>query len=267
MSHLSRCPACATTFRVVDEQLQQAGGWVRCGTCQHVYDALPGLQADPVEPAMPEAAAVPATEPPPVDAHAQRVWVDESLLAATAPAPLAADPSHKPAFVRQAERRAFWRRPAVRMALGLCTLVAWLGVGLQAAWLWRDTLSVRWPATQPWLLQLCQPLGCTVAPPRLPQALSIDSSALLRDGEPGRYTFDLVVKNSVPHAVAAPALELTLLDSAQAVRLRRVFPAAEWPAARTALAAGEAWSVRFELALDPAIDSAMAGYRAWLFYP
>jgi len=239
MSHLSRCPACATTFRVVDAQLQQADGWVRCGACQHVYDARPGLQPE---------------LPPPDD-----------LPPMTAPAPLVAD-KDKPAFVRQVERRAFWRRPGVRLGLGLLTLVLMLAAALQAAWLWRDTVSVRWPATQPWLQQLCQPLACTVAAPRLPQALTIDSSALLRD-ESGAYTFDLVLKNSLPHAVAAPALELTLLDDAQTVRLRRVLLATEWPAARPALQANEVWSVRFELALDPAIAEGMAGYRAWLFYP
>jgi predicted Zn finger-like uncharacterized protein len=240
MSHLTRCPVCATTFRVVDDQLKLADGWVRCGSCQHVYDALPGLQDEP--------------PPPPV---------------AEAPVPLRADPAdatHKPTFVRQAERRALWRRPGVRWGLAASTLVAGLALGLQAAWLWRDTVSVRWPVTQPWLQQLCQPLACRVSAPRLPQALSIDSSALMR-GDNDRYTFDLVVKNRQPHAVAAPALELTLLDEGQAVRLRRVLPAHEWPGARESLAAGAEWPVRFELALDPAIAVAMSGYRAVLFYP
>ena len=36
----TQCPKCAATFRITAEQLKQAEGRVRCGKCQHVYDAL-----------------------------------------------------------------------------------------------------------------------------------------------------------------------------------------------------------------------------------
>lgn len=39
MSHVTRCPACATMFRVVDDQLKVAQGWVRCGHCGDVFEA------------------------------------------------------------------------------------------------------------------------------------------------------------------------------------------------------------------------------------
>ena len=39
MSHITRCPACATMFRVVDDQLKVAQGWVRCGHCGEVFEA------------------------------------------------------------------------------------------------------------------------------------------------------------------------------------------------------------------------------------
>ncbi|HNJ46417.1 MAG TPA: zinc-ribbon domain-containing protein, partial [Ottowia sp.] len=39
MSLITRCPACATTFKVVPDQLRIAAGWVRCGHCQQVFDA------------------------------------------------------------------------------------------------------------------------------------------------------------------------------------------------------------------------------------
>ena len=37
---LARCPACSTTFRVRPEQLSARHGRVRCGQCQHAFNAL-----------------------------------------------------------------------------------------------------------------------------------------------------------------------------------------------------------------------------------
>ena len=39
MSLITRCPACATMFKVVRDQLRISGGWVRCGQCAEVFDA------------------------------------------------------------------------------------------------------------------------------------------------------------------------------------------------------------------------------------
>lgn len=39
MSLITRCPACATTFKVVPDQLRISAGWVRCGVCAEVFDA------------------------------------------------------------------------------------------------------------------------------------------------------------------------------------------------------------------------------------
>lgn len=40
---LTRCPACETRFRVTAEQLKARSGRVRCGECQHVFNALDSL--------------------------------------------------------------------------------------------------------------------------------------------------------------------------------------------------------------------------------
>lgn len=39
MSLTTRCPVCATTFKVVPDQLRISDGWVRCGRCGEVFDA------------------------------------------------------------------------------------------------------------------------------------------------------------------------------------------------------------------------------------
>jgi predicted Zn finger-like uncharacterized protein len=39
----TRCVACGTIFRVVQDQLKVSEGWVRCGRCDEVFNALHGL--------------------------------------------------------------------------------------------------------------------------------------------------------------------------------------------------------------------------------
>ena len=43
MSLATRCPSCGTVFRVVQDQLKVSEGWVRCGRCNEVFNALEGL--------------------------------------------------------------------------------------------------------------------------------------------------------------------------------------------------------------------------------
>ena len=40
MSLATRCTSCGTVFRVVQDQLKVSEGWVRCGRCQQVFNAL-----------------------------------------------------------------------------------------------------------------------------------------------------------------------------------------------------------------------------------
>ena len=43
MSLATRCTSCGTIFRVVQDQLKVSEGWVRCGRCNEVFNALDGL--------------------------------------------------------------------------------------------------------------------------------------------------------------------------------------------------------------------------------
>lgn len=53
---LTRCPACATHFRVTAEQLKVRSGRVRCGACQQVFNALDVLIEEPMAVLAPRAA-------------------------------------------------------------------------------------------------------------------------------------------------------------------------------------------------------------------
>lgn len=84
---LARCPECATTFRVRPEQLRARQGHVRCGKCQHPFNALEtlvdegaALLTHPTQPAHPS--------PPPQTGPA--LFVLEEKAAAEVHAPDAA---------------------------------------------------------------------------------------------------------------------------------------------------------------------------------
>lgn len=79
MSQITRCPSCATLFKVVQDQLRISDGWVRCGQCQEVFDATLSLQEAP--------AVVPPQTP---DAQAQTTVAVAGAIAL--PATIAAQP-------------------------------------------------------------------------------------------------------------------------------------------------------------------------------
>lgn len=83
MSLITRCPACATMFKVVPDQLRISDGWVRCGHCAEVFDA--NLQLQSLE-------AAPAPIPPPEATPQER-----PVLPAAAPeSGVGGEPPHDP---------------------------------------------------------------------------------------------------------------------------------------------------------------------------
>jgi predicted Zn finger-like uncharacterized protein len=82
MSLATRCTACGTVFRVVQDQLRVSEGWVRCGRCQEVFNAREGLfdlDREGLVPARAAGDSAAAAAPPPAPA-----------IAASSPAPTAA---------------------------------------------------------------------------------------------------------------------------------------------------------------------------------
>ncbi|HSI45006.1 MAG TPA: DUF3426 domain-containing protein [Methylophilus sp.] len=66
MSLITACPACQTQFEVNDEQLQAYAGKVRCGECNHVFDARSSLieftEANTPDESVVPAESIPANE-------------------------------------------------------------------------------------------------------------------------------------------------------------------------------------------------------------
>lgn len=80
MSLATRCTACGTIFRIVEDQLRVSDGWVRCGRCAEIFDArelLFDIERDTPPPWPPQyapAAAAPEPEPLPPPPPAAPVY-------------------------------------------------------------------------------------------------------------------------------------------------------------------------------------------------
>jgi predicted Zn finger-like uncharacterized protein len=89
MSLATRCTACHTTFRVVQDQLKVSEGWVRCGRCNEVFNALEGLFD--LERDMPPDDGAGATPPPASSFLAQPSAVELHVTQDTVAQPHALD--------------------------------------------------------------------------------------------------------------------------------------------------------------------------------
>lgn len=274
MSQITCCPACATLFRVTDGQLQAAQGWVRCGQCGEVFEALlhqaPGSAPPPPSPGelaapSPPSSAVPApaaiaAHPPtpglagPVAASASGEGRQEPVLhaegfAATPPGPAAQavpDPDaslaqHGPqafpdvAFVQAARRDAASESPRMRRVLGMACLALAVLLALQWAGRQKDALAAQAPWLIPWIQALCRPLGCELRPLRRIESLVIENASFSRTG-PDAYRLSFAFKNTGPLVLEVPALEVTLTDSQDQAVVRRVVMPAEFGASQATLA-------------------------------
>lgn len=97
MSLATRCTACGTVFRIVEDQLRVSDGWVRCGRCSEIFDArelLFDMEQDAPPPWPPAFAPVqaPSALPPPSPSPA----AEEPAVAAVEPPPAAPPVARRP---------------------------------------------------------------------------------------------------------------------------------------------------------------------------
>jgi predicted Zn finger-like uncharacterized protein len=303
MNRLTRCPACATIFRVADDQLQARQGFVRCGQCGKVFDGRASLADDP-DPAAGEPpldielylgppSGPPAETPEPTPALSSPAPVQAPVPApATAPKPapvaaanielpeVEAQVSAEPPEYSLAEAEpappAFEfgpkGRPRSRLATALWS-VASIGLLLvlaaQAVYLYRSELAVAMPGAKPFLERACREIGCEVPPPRNAALLSIESSELQVDKNmPGLLTLNATLRNRATFPQAHPSLELTLTDAEDRPLTRRILGPVEYLGER--YAREPVFPAASEHAIRLYIDATAlkpTGYRLFLFHP
>jgi predicted Zn finger-like uncharacterized protein len=240
MSMITRCPACATAFRVSRSQLRARAGQVRCGRCGALFNALTALSPDPFDPVtLPQADAAPTS---------------------TAPMPVA---EKHPVFD-------FGPRPLARSSrlwwLGSAFLV--LALAGQGAYRYRGEIPVLLPEAKPLVYRICAELGCDVPLPRRAELLGIESSDLQADSAlPSVMVLTATLRNRADFVQAFPALELTLTNAQDQTVARRVLMPRDYALQGTqpepGFAAGGELQIRVHIeaaALEP------TGYRLYLFY-
>ena len=178
----------------------------------------------------------------------------------------AALPEAEPGFVRQARRKAFWRRPAVARGR-LCWAACWAWAPWQARSCGAS--AMRWPCSILRWRPRCRPCapwrGCELQPRRQIGDVVIGSSGFRQLPRSGQYQWSLSLENRSDFPVAMPAVELTLTDAQDKLLLRRVIRLDQFGAPAQIEGHGE-WSVTAPVEVQ-GLEAAVAGYRALVFYP
>jgi predicted Zn finger-like uncharacterized protein len=133
---------------------------------------------------------------------------------------------------------------------------------LQLVFVQRSAIVSHWPDTAPGLERACSWLGCQIAALRDPEALVIDSSAIVqRDDD---HVLSWTLRNTSSRTLGVTAMEISLLDAQDQVLVRRVVQVSDWGGPET-LAPGQVDSAQLAVRIDPVLQ--VSGYRLLSFYP
>lgn len=303
MPLITSCPECQTQFVVTKEQLKAYEGQVRCGTCNHVFNAKAHL-IKPVKPkkapakkssapVVPEAELVSAplesmpleTTASNLDAqateHAEHIEitvpdhlkndVQEEAHPITSNEDLSLLAITSPSMVQDLSiDEKFNKRQKSKSSWGLLLLSLLLLLGLlaQLAYFMRTEISANYPQTKPLLALACEQIGCDVPLPKKIDLLTIDDSDMQEHVEYEHVLqFTSTLINHANVAQAYPNIELTLTDTDDEPVLKRTFSAKEYlhndANVENGIAAKE--EVRIKLNMNTS-DVAVAGYRVTLAY-
>jgi len=262
---LTRCPSCATIFRVTAEQLKAKQAMVRCGKCRQVFNALDSLLETP----QPRSETPQAVIAEPEFAEAEQEAPGETLPEPVEESESIADEwetAAKPAPIIYEKEAAHSR--AWQWALGavLISLLLLLLTG-QAVLQFRNELVVLFPDAKPALREMSALFGRDLSLPHKADLLSIEASDLHPDPDK-HLRLSATLKNRAPFAQTYPYLELTLTDTADKPLLRKIILPQEYLPKGADVSAGFARNgeIAVNLTLDVA-DIAASGYRLYLFYP
>lgn len=234
---LTQCSQCSTVFRIHALQLAAAHGFVTCGECDSVFNALTRLADEPLAPAPLESSTTPAITheaPPRIVPQQARIetMIETPILntayRAASPTEPTLDMNEVPAILREDMAKLLRRRGlGLSWAWSMLAFVALLMLTAQLAWHYRAWWSLRYPAVLPYAEQLCARSGCSFAP--APSVKGIELVA--RDvREHPQYAHTLLVNatlaNRSPAPAAYPVIQLGVFDrNGGVIGLRRFDPA------------------------------------------
>jgi predicted Zn finger-like uncharacterized protein len=245
VSLVTRCPVCATAFRVQRSQLAARAGKVRCGKCGTVFDGVSGLVEEGLEALQLE----PSPQLGLFDPSRRAEHEEEAL----------------PEFLLREEVQ-----PRSRLLWGLLLVLATAALAAQAGYRFRTEIAAFAPSARDGVESACKVLRCRIAVPRRPDLMSIESSDLQADPRADNLiVLNAVLRNRAPFTQDYPALELTLTDEAERPVVRRVLMPADYLAASrppSAEGLGSGAEASFRVTFDAGRTRA-TGYRLYLFFP
>jgi len=201
MSQLTTgCPNCATNFRLTPEQLEAAGGVVRCGNCMAVFNARDHKITAQSE-------------------HSEKSEIMPKL-------PVMTELLHCEFGPQQATITA--KKPG-RIFLKLAViLVGAVLLTAQYSYFFSRELS-QTEAYRKALIQFCNYSGCKVEPFRDINKLAVRQFAIHSDpNQPGALTVDLTIENLAPFDQPYPKIALQFSDMENQLVAERIFLAEQY---------------------------------------
>lgn len=267
MSLVTRCPQCATAFRVEPAQLSARGGKVRCGKCTSVFDGVAHLVGEQPASLHEPSPQLGLFEPGRAPVRNSRPPEPAAPRPQRGPAP---DPEEETPVVEfLAEQRPRTRFNVVWSLLALVALVGLLG---QLTYRFRTEIAVLLPEARAHLAMACEAIGCEVRLPRRPELMSIEGPELQAEGKrEGVIILSAVLRNRAPFPQEYPALELTLTNATDQPVVRRVLlPVDYLRASGVPDLLSQGVPGGGEAVLKVPLDArgvVATGYRLYLFYP
>lgn len=245
MTNITHCPACHTQFVVTDEQLSQHHGKVRCGQCLNVFDASQALVDAEVAPEINADTPVSYHETTnvPTAADEQTQYFESQLT------------THKPKTGAN-----FW------LMWLLITLLC-LAAILQSLYFLRSPIAANYPKLKPYLVLACEKIHCNIDLPKKIELIVIDDSDMQEDATYQKLIhLSSTLMNQANFSQAYPNIELTLTDTEDQAKLRRIFKPEEYLPANTDIASGLAANADIKVKLAITADELVAGYRIAVSY-
>lgn len=187
----TQCPACHTIFKVSQSQLAKAGGLVRCGQCQYIFNGRDHLQG------------------PPPPAETGKMASSEMF-------------KHMLLGKRKASRGAVTGWSAGIAIASLCLI-------LQLAYLQRNRLT-DYPKIGPLVIKACNGIpGCELAPKRdVSQLQLVSRNVYSHPNVKGALMINAVIVNGANFSQPFPVLLVSMSDIHGKVVAERYFRPAEY---------------------------------------
>ena len=269
MSLIATCPGCDTMFRVVADQLKLHNGKVRCGVCGQIFNAAEcigfvpdeAITTHPISAAMVPLPATPASPveigpmaTPSSEGHfsatdhlakdsvpndeekAKESSISEEKLEPEGPVLAVTEPNQAPllavTFLARESDKTDAKRRMIRFA-SYGSVLALVGLLLQASYWWRNELAVGVPLTRQWLETGCQFLGCKLELPAHGEQLMLEMLQMTELQQKRTFQVRATVRNLSQLPQRAPHLELTLTSANGVPVMRRLIMPREWLPAST----------------------------------